>query len=199
MTRPTIALCTPVDIRLLTAHLDRHFNESGQRATLPEHSPRPLIFHPLDDDHRASTSENFDRLRAAWTKPTSAVGWSRVWAAFTIDSHGSRSIVAHAQLDGSPLQSGLHRAVFSIGVEASYRGLGLGGELMDLALRFARDTHLSAVVLRAFEHNHAAERLYVSRGFVKLSTLPDSFRIRDQKITDCTYCLNLETPPLQKV
>lgn len=62
--------------------------------------------------------------------------------------------------------------VYSIAVSPQYRGMGIGGALIDKAIKFARITELKAIFLEVRMDNDSAIALYEKKGFVKRSIKP---------------------------
>jgi ribosomal-protein-alanine N-acetyltransferase len=56
-----------------------------------------------------------------------------------------------------------------IGVAAAWRGQGIGGVLLDQALRFWHSWGATKVFLEVRESNEIARRLYASRGFLEIA------------------------------
>ena len=55
-----------------------------------------------------------------------------------------------------------------MGIEAAYRGRGIGGALLDEAIAWSTRAKLRRLYLEVYAHNEAALALYRSRGFVEL-------------------------------
>jgi ribosomal protein S18 acetylase RimI-like enzyme len=68
--------------------------------------------------------------------------------------------------------------VLAIGVEAEYRGRGVGGRLMTALLDRARDAGAGAIDLDTGSFNEAAVKLYHSHGFVDIDHYGDGIRMR---------------------
>lgn len=124
--------------------------------------------------------------------PLDAPGWQR-WFGAWVDS-GTR-IVAHVDLKGDALVSGLHRCELGLGIERSHRGRGLGRRLMQVAIDFARDAPtLDWLDLKVFAHNTPARALYRSLGFAEIGTVADRFRIGSASIDDVLMTLDVRNP-----
>lgn len=68
-----------------------------------------------------------------------------------------------------------HKAtVWGVFVDSEFRGQGLSGKLLDLAIGFAREEMpgVRAIELSMESGNKPAEKVYLSRGFVKWGTEP---------------------------
>ena len=71
---------------------------------------------------------------------------------------------------GAVLQVGPVAAIYSVYVEESFRGQGVGLAIMTDLLNQCRRLDLRTVVLEVEEHNEAANRLYARCGFVRAGT-----------------------------
>jgi ribosomal protein S18 acetylase RimI-like enzyme len=140
------------DLPLFNAHFSRHAAESGRG---------DVHFMPYDPDHaQQPLGLNPAALERALDEP----GWQRWFAAFTpIEGSGDgrsetdEQIVGHLDLQGSRLMSGLHRCELGIGIEKACRGQGLGRDLMQVGIDFARrQPMLDWLDLRVFSHNTRA-------------------------------------------
>lgn len=121
--------------------------------------------------------------------PLGNLGWQRWFYARDADSG---NIVGHVDLKHDGLSAGLHRCELGIGIETRYRGAGLGRQLMETALSFARDTgSLAWVDLRVFANNTRALALYRQLGFTEIGVLKDRFRIGDDSIDDIVMTLRI--------
>ena len=58
-------------------------------------------------------------------------------------------------------------ALTSLWVDPHFRGRGVGTELIEAVVQWAKDRDLSRVLLWVTEGNHHAETLYVRNGFVR--------------------------------
>lgn len=87
-----------------------------------------------------------------------------------------------------------HKArIWGVFVEAAYRGQGIGGRLLDLALEHARERmQVAAVYLSVESGNAAARRLYESRGFVRWGTEPKATRQDGRDLDEDHMVLLLE-------
>lgn len=160
-------------LSLLEAHIARHRAESGADG---QHF---MPFAPSDPDG----PRGIDRTRWQW--PLTRPGWQR-WFVACDDGR----VVGHVDLKGSELRAAAHRAVLGIGMEAPYRGGGLGRRLMERTIRFCREAEpLAWLDLQVFAGNEPALALYRALGFQELGRLPDRFRIDGQSIDDVYMAL----------
>lgn len=77
----------------------------------------------------------------------------------------------------SVLASARHRhgRIYSLAVDAAFRGQGVAEALLDRALDFARARSLRSVFLEVRPENKAAAALYGKKGFVKRAVIPDYY------------------------
>lgn len=76
-----------------------------------------------------------------------------------------------------------HNGRLGMGVVAAWRGLGLGGRLLDHALREAPDAGFRRVELEVYASNAPALALYHSRGF-QVEGVKRGMRILDGRVED---------------
>jgi RimJ/RimL family protein N-acetyltransferase len=135
-----------------------------------------------DDQHKPNVPDV-----AALNRPLSELGWQRWFVA--VSSQDNR-IAGHVDLKGANLRTGLHRCELGIGIERDYRGQGLGRQLMERAIDFARASDsLIWIDLRVFAHNAVARAVYRNLGFFEAGTLVDRFRIDGQVVDDVIMTL----------
>lgn len=121
--------------------------------------------------------------------PVAETGWLRLWIA----EHDRDGIVGHMDLKGSSLAVGRHRCLLGIAIERRYRGVGLGGELMQAAIDFVRqEPTLEWIDLSVFSNNSRAIALYRRVGFEEVGRVPDKFRISGESITDVLMALHVD-------
>jgi RimJ/RimL family protein N-acetyltransferase len=78
-----------------------------------------------------------------------------------------------------------HRGRVGIGVQAAYRGLGVGEALLQALLDWAVDeSDIERIELSVFAHNEGAIRLYRKLGFVEEGRLPRAFKLADGSYYD---------------
>ena len=61
---------------------------------------------------------------------------------------------------------GQKAGLYSMWVDSSHRGKGIGGALVDIVIEWAKDNGHSALLLDVADKNPSASALYASRGFV---------------------------------
>jgi len=78
-----------------------------------------------------------------------------------------------------------HRGRVGIGVQAAYRGLGVGAALLQTLLDWAAaEPELERVELSVFAHNEGAIRLYRKLGFTEEARLRHAFKLADGSYYD---------------
>jgi ribosomal protein S18 acetylase RimI-like enzyme len=81
----------------------------------------------------------------------------------------------------------------SIAVSKTERGKGVGSELLQFVLSYARSEGFSRIVLEVVDHNQRAKKLYESFGFEQVSVnkipYPMSFLVGFESITQMDYKL----------
>tara|TARA_B100000530_G_scaffold79296_1_gene47892 strand:+ start:157 stop:648 length:492 start_codon:yes stop_codon:yes gene_type:complete len=87
---------------------------------------------------------------------------------------GREPILASLTLTGARTQRTQHSVQLGMGVLKDAWGLGIGSELLDAALTWARTNPiLTRVRLQVYEDNTTARRLYESRGFIDEGVMRD--------------------------
>jgi RimJ/RimL family protein N-acetyltransferase len=78
-----------------------------------------------------------------------------------------------------------HRGRLGIGVQATYRGFGVGAALLQALLDWATaEPELERVELSVFAHNEGAIRLYHTLGFAEEARLQRAFKLADGSYYD---------------
>ena len=77
-----------------------------------------------------------------------------------------------------------HRASFGIAIKKRFWGLGVGGTLLDEAIRTAASLGYEQLELEVFAGNSRAQQLYVSRGFTENGRKPHAFRLAENNYDD---------------
>lgn len=155
-----------VDAHQFAAHFQRHLAESG-RGDVPHFSPMAS----------AARSDVVRDAEYGWSLPLGAPGWSRAWLLWDGEERANARVVGHLLLRGPQVESAMHRASLSIGVERPYARQGLGTRLIEVALSYARDeAGLAQLELQVFSTNLPARRLYERLGFRLVGTIPDAYR-----------------------
>lgn len=90
-------------------------------------------------------------------------------------------IVGNASLNRLPRRMS-HRGDISIAVAKSHWNRGIGGQMLQKTLEFARENAFEILDLQVRSDNHSAIHLYEKYGFRKLCTYPGFFKIGKQSI-----------------
>ncbi|MGB0588075.1 MAG: GNAT family N-acetyltransferase [Myxococcota bacterium] len=97
---------------------------------------------------------------------------------------GREPILASLTLTGARTQRTQHTVQLGMGVLREAWGLGIGSALLDAALTWARaNPILSRVRLQVYQDNHAARKLYESRGFVDEGVMQDEVLLSNQWVS----------------
>jgi ribosomal protein S18 acetylase RimI-like enzyme len=158
------------DLPAFFAYLDDHLRDNG-RDGAPLFQPPPL-------PAARAQSPLPTGLRIAFIKgrdiPLGEPGWRRLWLA--LDARGS--IAGHVDLRARPEPSARHRAMLGMGVHRAYRRRGLGVQLVDTAIAWARsEAGLKWIDLEVLSDNHPAVALYLRAGFTMTARIEDMLEI----------------------
>ena len=86
-------------------------------------------------------------------------------------------IIANASVEGERVKRYSHRAELSITVLKEYWGQGIGSELMQRIMSFARDVGYKSLFLDVRADNERAIALYRKFGFQEIGTYNDYFNV----------------------
>jgi len=187
-----------VDVGDYAAHLARHLQQSGR-----EGLPHFGVMRAIDREQVEAYMDS------RWRIDVRAPDWGRAWLLWDRDPSGPRGVksftdfprvVGHVELRGPNVETALHRALFSIGLEREQVGKGHGRRMMETALSWALyEASLEWVDLRVFSGNAPARSLYKSLGFVEIGMCRDAFRMDDgTRIDDIHMVLDLVALRAQK-
>lgn len=188
-----------VDVGDYAAHLARHLQQSG-RGGLPHFG----VMRVIDREQVEAYME------ARWGLEVTQPDWGRAWLLWDRDPRGPRTrtsftdfprVVGHAELRGPNVESSLHRALFSIGLERDFIGRGFGRRMIEEIISWAEvQTSLDWIDLRVFSENAPARALYQKAGFTEIGTCVDAFRMDDEtRIDDIHMVLDLRAVRAKKV
>jgi len=145
------------------AYLNDHLLDNGSQGTpLFQPMPRGQGFPP----------EKAAVFRNGAQAPLHRPGWRRVWIA-----QDERGIMGHIDLRSRPEAAACHRALLGMGVHRDARRSGIGLQLLDTAIAWARRQGLAWIDLEVLSANAPAIALYRKRGFTLTGEIPDMFRI----------------------
>lgn len=167
---------SPEFAKSVDEHLLRHIAESGR------HGIHWLPFEPLKLINPPTVSvEGLDLAE-------DIVGWQRWYAVLDVD----RRVVGHLSLKGSRFDRALHRTELGMGLEHPYRGLGLGSELVALAINKAKNmASVNWLDLHVLSCNEPGIGLYLKFGFQEVSRVPDFCRIDGEPMDDVFMSLDV--------
>lgn len=175
--------CVRQDLPALLSHFERIFAESGKN-DVP-------FFHPFDEKTPWTRDDGEKRIPALWATKVGEPNWRRDWGLFL-----GEKMVGNLDLNGSRLNSMIHRCRLGIGIESGYRSAGYGETLMLAAIAWAKkQPSLVWLDLNVFENNVKAIRLYEKLGFQHLGLTPDRFRLGGRSIGDHAMALKLRDAP----
>lgn len=168
------------DAKMYWEHSCRHEQESGRGGD--------SVFSPFESVKQRSLEEFSNSQLESWNKELTSPGWERTW--FLTDE---KEIFGDLELGQRPaIESAIHRATLTMGIERNYRGKGYGTKLMEAAIGWARmQPALDWLQLCVFENNAQAKALYKRFGFVEVGTTPDMFRVFGERVADTSMILKL--------
>jgi len=162
MVRPADA----ADLPAFFAYLDDHLRDNG-RDGAPLFQPLARAQSQLPPGLKVSFIEGL-------AIPVGEPGWRRLWLA--LDDRGS--IAGHIDLRARPEPLARHRTMLGMGVHRAYRRRGLGAQLLDTAVAWARsEVGLQWIDLEVLSENHPAVTLYLRSGFTMTARIEDMLRI----------------------
>jgi RimJ/RimL family protein N-acetyltransferase len=118
---------------------------------------------------------------------------SRVNQTLLVADAGDR-LVGYIAVLGGPLRRNRHSAHVMIGVLEAFSGQGIGGALLDAAIRWASNAGLHRLELTVMAHNYRAIRLYDRKGFLREGIRSRSLRVREAWV-DEIFMARLLPPP----
>jgi ribosomal protein S18 acetylase RimI-like enzyme len=154
------------DLPAFFVYLDDHLRDNGKDGT-------PL-FQPLSREQ----SQLPPGLKVSFVEglaiPVGEPRWRRLWLA--IDERGE--IAGHIDLRARPEPLARHRAMLGMGVHRAWRRRGLGAQLLNTALDWARgEDWLKWIDLEVLSENHPAVGLYLRAGFTMTARIEDMLEI----------------------
>lgn len=99
-------------------------------------------------------------------------------------------IVGCASLNRLPRRM-KHRGDFAVSVAKDYWNKGIGSQLLDNIIAFARENDFEIIDLQVRSDNKRAIHLYEKYGFQKIGGHPAFFKISDENISFDIMCLKL--------
>jgi RimJ/RimL family protein N-acetyltransferase len=159
------------DVDALARHTVEHMAESGR-----EGSPHFAVSKAWVLDEVRSN------MVARFAKDLDEPLWGRAWSLL---SPGGVEVVGHLELRGGRVPSEMHRATLGMGIMRAFTGQGHGRRLLEIAVKWARDTaELDWIDLGVFSGNAPARKLYARMGFVEIGQRDDAFRIEGGAVID---------------
>ncbi|MDB5754745.1 MAG: N-acetyltransferase [Massilia sp.] len=168
----TIEPITLVDFEVFFKYLNDHLSDNGQ-------SGAPY-FQPLPRGESVFSSEKAKFFREALAVPMGEPGWRRLWGAFA----PNRKLIGHIDLRAHAERFAAHRCLLGMGVDRSFRSIGLGQGLIAHAEKWARENgSIEWIDLQVLSINEPAIRLYHRTGFVKTGEVPEMFRLDGRSLS----------------
>jgi len=176
----TVRPAGEADLAPFFAYLDDHLRDNGADGT-------PL-FQPLPRDQ----SRMPPGLRLAFIKgltvPVGQPGWRRLWLALG----PTGNIAGHIDLRARPEPAAAHRAMLGMGVQRLYRRRGLGVQLVDTAVAWARaEPGIGWIDLEVLADNQPAISLYLRTDFKMIARIEDMVRVDGASYDLCYMTLAL--------
>ena len=119
-------------------------------------------------------------------KSVQETNWRRSWALME-----EKNMIASVDMVGGKVSSSLHRCMLTMGVSKDFRGRGLGKRVLQFAVHWARENHLSFVDLCVLDTNIPALGLYRSFGFIEIGRKENAFYIYESNITEIQMTLEI--------
>lgn len=173
-----IQVCNLEDIEQYTDHCIEHMREKGIGN---------IYVHPFLSTHPWNKEEFLASLTKKWTLPQYSPNWEIAWVAVV-----NNQFVGHLNLRCGGIEASKHRMRLGMGIITPYRSMGLGKELLDTAIKWAKAQEaVSWIELSVFAKNSTARKLYASFGFQEQWVIKDAIRLEDEIIDDVQMTLKL--------
>ena len=85
-----------------------------------------------------------------------------------------------------------HRGDFALSVAKEYWNKGIGSQLLNNIIAFAKENNFDSIDLQVRSDNKSAIHLYEKYGFKKIGRHPAFFKIENEDISFDIMCLDLE-------
>ena len=178
---PLIEPLAAGDLAEFIAYLNDHLADNGTRET--------GYFQPLPRSSSFFPADRMAGFRTGFDAAVGAKGWRRVWVARS----GQRQIVGHIDLRSHPDGFAEHRCLLGMGVDKTYRRMGLGTALIDHARHWASNAgRLEWIDLQVISENQPAVELYLRAGFVRAGEIIDMFRLDGKSLSYTTMSMRLD-------
>ncbi|NUC73542.1 GNAT family N-acetyltransferase [Haloterrigena sp. SYSU A558-1] len=112
---------------------------------------------------------------------------SRLFFVATVDNE----VVGWAHLHLPNLEKLSHTAELTVGVLEEYRGLGVGSQLLDRALEWARSQGHEKVYQSVPSSNEAAIEFFEDRGWIVEAVREDHYKLEDEYIDEVMMAIEL--------
>jgi YD repeat-containing protein len=159
------------DFPAFFAYLNDHLADNGIGPT--------ALFMPMPRKASSYPPERQGSFRNGVVTAVTEAGWRRLWLAWSPDGR----IAGHIDLRARGEAAAAHRALLGMGVQRDFRRMGLGMQLIEHAVAWARnDTALDWIDLEVLSINAPARGLYRAAGFVQTGEIEDLFRIDGESL-----------------
>ena len=152
-------------------YLDDHLSDNGLGNT-PLFQPMARSESCLNDGMKSGFADGIET-------ELGCPGWRRLWLAFEGDN-----VIGHIDIRSHPESHTSHRALLGMGVDRSFRKLGLGSQLLSTMFSWvAENTSIDCMDLWVLSSNTAAQNLYLRNSFKRSGEIEDMFRIDGQSLS----------------
>lgn len=166
------------DIKDFTRHCIFHMREKGIGG---------IYVHPFSSSHIWNEEEFSANLIKKWSSEPFSPNWEIAWVAIV-----EGKFVGHINLRCGGIEAQKHRMRLGMGIENSFRSMGIGKSLLNKALSWAKGAEeISWIDLSVFSKNEVARKLYANMGFVATHTIEDALRVDGESIDDIQMVLKL--------
>ena len=146
---------------------------------------RETAFMLVEPGERSSDIEaERERIRNLRSRPNQTV---------LVADVGDR-LAGYVAVLGGQYRRNRHAAHLVIGVLEAFSGQGIGGALLDAAIRWAPSAGLHRLELTVMAHNDRAIRLYERKGFLREGIRRRSLRVRDAWVDEVFMARLLPQP-----
>ncbi|UVW28688.1 GNAT family N-acetyltransferase [Massilia sp. H6] len=160
-----IRVAVPADLPALFAYLGEQLAENGRDGA-------PL-FQAMERTDAGVPPAMRERFASGMATLPGQPLWRQVWIA--LDELGT--IAGHVDLRGRTEPAARHRTLLGMGVRHDARRAGVGTQLVQTALAWARSTGFDWVDLEVLSQNQQARALYARTGFRVTGEVADLYRI----------------------
>jgi|TARA_B110000091_G_C13683192_1_gene418796 ribosomal protein S18 acetylase RimI-like enzyme len=130
-------------------------------------------FQPMSQNESRLTEAMKSKFYSGIQTEINTQGWRKILLAFD-----DGKVIGHIDIRPHTENHTSHRALLGMGVDSSYRGNGLGSELLSSLFEWAaKNTNIECIDLWVLSSNKPAYLLYEKYGFINCAEVTDMFRI----------------------